>query len=253
MFFAVGAADMGKIRRIDFYHDEWLTGTNELLNAERGLYITACSLIYSNGGSITRAQLRAACRDHGHAFNRQLGRLIELGKLEVNGEQITNKRCANELQKADKRIANAQQNGSKSSGRPRKNNELENQPGFFSEKLTTNHQPPTTNQESIGSNEPMGADAPRAPLAVVAGIEHTPPQPDPKKRLYTLGREVLGPSAGGLVTKLLTLHGDIAATIYTLEQAKAAAFPKEYVGRILSREVDAPTDWDNHPAYRGIL
>lgn len=137
-----------KIRHIDWYPDEWLGGTIELGNAERGLYITACNLIYSTGGPITRERLRAACRDHGHAFNRQLATLIEAGKLVVNGGQIINKRSINELQKAHKRSANAQQNGSKG-GRPHnQNNEVEKPEGFRGEKLrarslTTNYQPST--------------------------------------------------------------------------------------------------------------
>src|SRR6185312_2038111 len=68
--------EMGKVRHIDWYSDEWIAGTYELTNAERGLYITACCLIYSVGGPITRDRLRAACRDHGHAFSRQLDTLI---------------------------------------------------------------------------------------------------------------------------------------------------------------------------------
>jgi uncharacterized protein YdaU (DUF1376 family) len=137
---------MGKVRHIDWYHDEWIAGTYELSNAERGLYVTACCLIYSVGGPITRDRLRAACRgDHGHAFTRQLNVLIQSGKLSVNGEQIINKRCENELQKANKRVANAEQNGGKG-GRPsNKNSGVAESVGLQSVKLTTNYQLPTTN------------------------------------------------------------------------------------------------------------
>jgi uncharacterized protein YdaU (DUF1376 family) len=99
-----------KIRRIDFSPDEWLAGTIGLSNAERGLYITACALIYSHGGPIPEVELRRSCRDHGHSYKCQLSRLISLGKLISNDGQIDNKRCSNELQKAFKRFSKPAQN-----------------------------------------------------------------------------------------------------------------------------------------------
>lgn len=148
-----------KVRHIDWYPDEWLGGTIGLNNDARGLYITACCLIYSAGGPITREHLRAACRDHGHAFNRQYATLIEAGKLIENDGQITNKRSINELQKAQKRTAKAQQNGGKG-GRPTKeNNEIGKPDGFPEEK--TNYQPPTTNQEEKDSLSGVQKAAPR--------------------------------------------------------------------------------------------
>ncbi|HXE05181.1 MAG TPA: DUF1376 domain-containing protein [Bryobacteraceae bacterium] len=252
---------MSKIRRVDFYADEWLAGTRRLDALETGIYITACALIYSNDGPVAIGDLREAARCHGHAFNRAYKRLIELGKLTENDGQISNKRCINELQNARIRIEKAQQNGGKG-GRPRnKNKDMPKPGGFREEKLTINHQPPTTNLEgSVGSNEPTAAEAAPPPvvavpppLIVVAGTAHKPP-PDPKRETYTLGRAILGKSAGGMITKLLDMHdGDCAATLYTLRQAQAAAFPREYLGRILSGEERAPVDWNNHPVYRGML
>ena len=161
---------MGKVRHIDWYADEWIAGTLELGNAERGLFITTCCLIYSTGGPITRDRLRAACRmEHGLAFNRQLDALIKAGKLQVNGEQITNKRCVNELQKAENRSAKARQNGGEG-GRPRKeNNDVGKPDGFHDEKLTTNL--PTTNHQpekpsSEGSKRAQTREVAEAMLAV---------------------------------------------------------------------------------------
>jgi len=104
---------MMKIRYIPFHSDEWLTGCAGLDNAERGMYITACALIYSHGGPIPEVELRRACRDHGHAYKRQLDCLISMGKLLLHDGQIDNKRCANELQTLRKRSANGRQNVSK--------------------------------------------------------------------------------------------------------------------------------------------
>ena len=102
-----------KVRHVPLHFDEWLVGQASLDNACRGLYLTACLLIYSHGGTIHVDELKRNCRDHGQAFNRQLSCLIELGKLSLNDGQITNKRATNELQIAHKRIANGQQNVAK--------------------------------------------------------------------------------------------------------------------------------------------
>ena len=132
---------MHKIRHIDFFPDEFLTGTIMLTDAECGLYWRACSMIYSANGPVNKAHLKAVSKTHGNAFNANLRRLIDLGKLIENGDEIDQKRARNELEKAEKRIRIAKENGTKG-GRP---NGLENQPGLSPDKLTTNYQLPTTN------------------------------------------------------------------------------------------------------------
>jgi uncharacterized protein YdaU (DUF1376 family) len=150
-----------KVRHVDFYPDEWIAGTVGLDLAETGLYIAACALIYSRGGPVSIAEIRASVRCHGNAFNRAISRLIDLGKLSRNGEEIANKRCGNELEKAKKRLGNAQENGRKSGGRPSKINGLPKPVGYSPEKLTTNHQLPTRilNLPSTTTN---GISEPRA-------------------------------------------------------------------------------------------
>lgn len=102
-----------KLRYFPCYHDEWLVGQTGLDNACRGLYLTACLLMYSHGGPVSIDELRRNCSDHGHAFNRQLRCLINAGKLVLNEGQIVNKRVINELQKRDKRSEDGEQNASK--------------------------------------------------------------------------------------------------------------------------------------------
>ena len=41
------------IRHVDWYPDEWLSGTFELSVDESGAYITIVSMIYARGGPIT--------------------------------------------------------------------------------------------------------------------------------------------------------------------------------------------------------
>jgi hypothetical protein len=78
---------------VAFYPHEWLISTLGLDNAERGLLVTAYALMWAAGRAIGKEHLREACRkDHGHAFNRQLARLIKAGHLTENERgEITNK------------------------------------------------------------------------------------------------------------------------------------------------------------------
>lgn len=99
-----------KVRRIDFYPDEWLAGTATLDAVEMGVYISICSLIYSHGGPVEKAEVRRFVKLHGNAFNRAFRRLEELGKIDVNGSEIDQKRCGNELKHARKRKRNWMEN-----------------------------------------------------------------------------------------------------------------------------------------------
>lgn len=131
-----------KVRRIDFSPDEWLSGCRRLDNAARGMYITACALIYSIGGPIEREELRAACREHGNAFNRQLAVLIRLGKLDENDGKLMNKRCGNELEKAQKRAENWSENLAKA----RENKETQH---TIAARAPANHQPSTNKDKNL--------------------------------------------------------------------------------------------------------
>ena len=129
---------MQKIRYVDFYPDEWIAGTVGMSLADEGLYIRVCALIYSHGGPVALAHLKKTCfHDHGHHLNACLQRLLAMGKLTLNGDQIDSKRCANEIQKACKRITKARQNGAKG-GRP---NGLAKPDGYAPEKANPNYQP----------------------------------------------------------------------------------------------------------------
>ena len=129
---------MIKIRRIDLYPDDFLTGTYMLDDTEFGLYARACLLIYATGGPITIADLRAISKSHGHAFSRCLNKLISLGKLiehekttktttkttrkishlEANGSQTLGERSANarKTTKTTRKISHLEANGSQTLG-----------------------------------------------------------------------------------------------------------------------------------------
>lgn len=155
---------LGKVRRIDFYPDEYVAGVAAKLSAvDQGVYWMVCALVYSRGGPIDddHAWLAGLFKEtHWRTIRGSLDRLIDSGKVErvkdpAGRSQVTVRRCARELQKALTRTAEASQNGRKG-GRPRKeNNEIAPSEAFQSEKLTTNQQPTTTNP-SVSEEETSG-------------------------------------------------------------------------------------------------
>lgn len=143
-----------KVRRVDFSPDEWLAGTVGLDNATRGLYITACALIYSHGGPIPEGELRRACCDHGLAYKRQLACLISAGKLTENDGRIAQERCENELRKARERS----ENGRKNVAERWKNNTVKAVSVLVLG--NANHQPSTTREKK----EPNGSSFSPLPI-----------------------------------------------------------------------------------------
>ncbi len=156
-----------KVRRIDFSPDEWIAGTVDLTLAERGVYITACSLIYSRGGSVSTIVLRAFCRDDLRIFKRALARLLELGKLDIKDGYLTQKRCVSELEKARKRSAIASENVSNRWSQSNQINAIDNTTVLQGGKA--NHQPSTINHQlesSPNGDSPVSPERRNADLAL---------------------------------------------------------------------------------------
>lgn len=160
-----------KARRIDLYPDEFWSGVAGKLRADEiAFYWMVCLRIYSEGGPVDNDPAyfaRACCTRKDHA-ERVIASLIAKGKLVEVGAKLHQARAELELEKVAKRISDAHENGVKG-GRPKKKtqqNQGASKPaGFSDEKLTTNHQPPTTNH-SDSSNEESGAGAPTLTLEV---------------------------------------------------------------------------------------
>ena len=137
--------DGDKVRHIDFHADEWLSGTFELGPFDRGVYITICALLWSRNERISPELIKRHCGGSAKAINASISRLVSAGKIECIDGLFAQNRAEKELLKAQYRIDSARINGG-FGGRPsNKNNEVTKPGGYFSEKLTTNHQPPTTN------------------------------------------------------------------------------------------------------------
>lgn len=103
------------VARVDFYFDDWLTGTFELEPDLRGAFITICALVWK-----TRDRLV----DNDDAVARWVGvkprrwremksALIAAGKIAVDGGFIRQERAAEELAVSEERYQNAQKRGQK--------------------------------------------------------------------------------------------------------------------------------------------
>lgn len=103
------------VARVDFYFDDWLTGTFELDPALRGAFITICALVWK-----TRDRLA----DNDDAVARWVGvkprrwremksALVAAGKISVEDGFIRQERAAEELAVSEERFQNAQKRGQK--------------------------------------------------------------------------------------------------------------------------------------------
>lgn len=228
-----------KVRKIDFSPDEWLQGTRRLDNATRGLYITACALIYSKGGPVEIDDLQTICRDHGNAFKRQLKTLVDLGKVTVADGRIDNQRCENELENARKRSGKASEkaakrwknnethdagamlrsiaaasNDQKDELKPLQNNETNDAtalPGHLSKPPP--QPPPSHPSSSPPSDSPYNYTLPLPPPSgtyVPAADEPRQPIPyDPVKEIFDRGVHLLG-GRRPLLGRMVKQYGDVA-------------------------------------------
>lgn len=144
-----------KARHFDFRPDEYIAGVGGVLNPfEQAIYWMVCSLVMSRGGPIPEdaERLGHLCKMRRAQVRQVLDALVDKHeKLHRIDGQLSNNRAQSEVDKATNRIATASENGSKG-GRPRKKPEEKQQPekpgGSSGEKLTTNDQRSTINDEA---------------------------------------------------------------------------------------------------------
>lgn len=147
----------GKVRRVDYAPDEYVTGVGGVLRAdEQGVYWMLCTLMMSQGGPIERNDRRIAslCLIRPSDVARVTDKLITMGKVKVQSDgKLYQNRALSEVERSANRIQTASENGAKG-GRPAKIDEPNQQDakagGFGAEKLslTINHQ-----LDSEASNE----------------------------------------------------------------------------------------------------
>lgn len=99
------------------------------------------------------------------------------------------------------------------------------------------HERPDTDTDTDivpnNSNELLGRETPRPPMAAVTSLPVPPEAPD--ARVYRRGREVLGNSAGGIVKKLIVAKdGNLSLAAAAIETASTKADPKTYLMAIVN-------------------
>ena len=90
-----------KLRRTDFYSDDWLAGTVELTLEEEGAFIRICALIYSKGRPIPDDDrwLSSMFRVSTRKWQTLRQALIEKEKITISDGLIHQERCRKELEK----------------------------------------------------------------------------------------------------------------------------------------------------------
>ncbi len=131
-----------KIRRVDFYPDDWLAGTAGMPGRDKSVYWDICALIYSRGGPIPDDEkwLSRVCGYHWREFRQIRSRLLDSGKIVSESGHVSVKRCSEELQRSVKRVSQSVQNGRKGGRKSYLNNKLDEPGGIGSEKAI-NQQP----------------------------------------------------------------------------------------------------------------
>lgn len=146
---------MPKVRRVDYSPDEYISGVGNVLRAdEQGVYWMVCSLIMSEGGPIDNNERRLAglCLLRPSDAKRIVGRLLQLGKIDLTEDgKLSQKRAQDEVKRSAKRIQTAAENGSKG-GRPERKSKEKQQSveaaGSSPAKLTINYQLSTEEETS---------------------------------------------------------------------------------------------------------
>lgn len=158
---------MSKVRRVDYYPDEYIAGVGSKLDAtEQGIYWMVCTLVMSEGGPILFDDRRIAglCRTRPAVIRKVVARLVELGKLRLDGDQLSQKRAQSEVERSANRIQSASENGAKG-GRPRQKAEEKQQnekaDGSGGGKLTNNYQLATRSEVSNDTSSQLRPKAPR--------------------------------------------------------------------------------------------
>lgn len=91
---------MSAITQVPFYPSDWLAGTRGMTAAETGVYITIIAMIYERAEAIRcddMAKLARLCGTSASALKAILTRLVDDGKLTMEGGLLSNKRAELEI------------------------------------------------------------------------------------------------------------------------------------------------------------
>lgn len=178
---------MSKVRHVDFYPDEFMTGVSGVLTAEQiGVYWVVCSLVMSQGGPIDEnyQRLGMICCIQKAKAKRIVASLLECGKLTKSDGKLSQDRAEFEVKRAGNRIersSKAAQIRDKTRGKAEQKQRPSEIEIAGDDDATTNYQLPTTNYQpsTVGKKEAGVIEGDDAP---------SPPGPDDRP-----GQEVLPP------------------------------------------------------------
>jgi len=170
-------SEVVKIRRADFYPDDWLAGTLVLTLEERGAYITICALIYSSADRLLDDDryLAGVCRVDVRVWRRIKLRLIALGKLSIEDGLVRNTRCTSEINKGIQRIKEAREAGrvgGRKSARER-SQDIDLTVATAEASAEANHQPAPNNQHPATHSQRRPPPPPGGAVAGDVSVHRT--------------------------------------------------------------------------------
>ncbi len=227
-----------------FYADDWLTGTMDITLEEEGAYLRVVALIFSKEGPIPDNDrwLAGMCRISVRKWRIIKKCLVESGKIDIEGNLISNARASKELRE---RAENSLKASRAADERWRKNSDRndqasEKQQNEGCERITDAY------AESMPTRTRKKERKISAAKHAALGNSSTPNTidlSDPKTQLYHRGKEVLGKSGAGQITKLLAaLDDNVPRTRAAIETASTKAEPRSYVAKMINLRTEEISD-----------
>jgi uncharacterized protein YdaU (DUF1376 family) len=225
-----------------FKHDipDWMDGTEDLDDAEYRVYHVICQLIYLNEGPIANNEhgIAGRCKQSIRTYRRCLEKLVELGKITLESGRIGNERAFIELKIINENRFNAARGGFKSRGVKKSiRKSLETNDQATAPLSATNSLRDKTRQEETRQDNKNAAPNGARPGELDLGQAEPPrppPRSDPEVDLFRRGKEVLGNSAGGMISRLLQAKDrNVAMARAAIEQASTKHDPREYIGGVI--------------------
>lgn len=206
------------------YHTSAITGYMGLSLEERGAYSTLLDHLYDRGAPLPgNIRLIAGLLDVSvRKATAVLNSLVEKGKItRLPDGRLTNDRFAKEVEivsKTSDHMAEIGKIGGDKSGLERKSlNEIK-----VAENVTLASRSSYLELDSeLDSKKkklplPKGNGREEAPGLFLVPEKRKPPQADLRKQIYDRGKEVFGPTAGGIITNLLKAKDDKPAKVLAM-------------------------------------
>lgn len=221
---------MKHIPYFSFYPADFMNGVRGLSAQEVGVYTMILCRIYEENGPVEYhpRRLSTYCGMRAATFEKVVEKLVDLGKIDLADGMLTNRRAEAEISKRAHDLKNSIRAGKKSAEKRKQNQS----PETTDVQRAFNHTDTDTNTYSEEDKSSSGAEAPI----------------DFEKLAFKRGREVLGPSAGGVIAKLKRDKCKTWAEACSLiEQAAQKHSPMEWVQGLLRRK--EPEEFD---PYRNV-